>query len=164
MRSFSLATLARQFLQSGVRFAERYKHDWLIWEPGEWRVRRGNIASQPTITDVPHSPPSVPRPGDALCFALESQSITIGRAEGNDLVLSDETISRHHCTLTRESSGWVIACDPKGHPLSVGDARVEPGKSRSVGLNETVALGHVTLKLVDSRSLMHRFATFFTRG
>ncbi len=36
------------------------------------------------------------------------EQLTIGKASDNDLVLSDDTVSRHHCVLERRSTGIVV--------------------------------------------------------
>jgi hypothetical protein len=166
MKSFNLATLAGQYLKDAKSFAQRYPHDWLIWEPGEYKVPARDIANARTISDAPGHAPS-PRHGDPLFFALQTQAegapFSIGRAEGNDLVLSDETISRRHCTLSRSKGGWIVACDPKGHEIKVDGAVVTPGNWSPVSSGQSIELGHVHLKLISSDALQQRFQSLIAR-
>jgi hypothetical protein len=41
-------------------------------------------------------------------FALDGVSVRIGRATDNDLVLSDERLSRHHAELRRAGGRWTL--------------------------------------------------------
>ena len=110
MKTLLLSALTRQFLIQGARFAELHPNDWLLWEAGNLAVPKGNIATAHTVSDPLEAGAAKPRVGDPLCFALApltaGSTITIGRAEGNDIVLSDETVSRHHCTLVW-NEGWT---------------------------------------------------------
>jgi DNA-binding NtrC family response regulator len=38
----------------------------------------------------------------------EGEELSIGSADGNDLVLSDTTVSRHHCTITASPDGFKL--------------------------------------------------------
>ncbi len=65
--------------------------------------------SPPTLR-IAHEPPTFawlirlngPQRGDI--YAIPASGLTIGRAPDNDLVLGDETVSRHHARLLVESS------------------------------------------------------------
>ena len=62
----------------------------------------------------------------------------IGKAPDNDLVLPDDTVSRHHCELTRGASGILVRdLDSTNHTrigrTTVREATVEPGSTLTVG-------------------------------
>ena len=64
--------------------------------------------------------------------------LTIGKATDNDLVLPDDTVSRHHCELTRVSAGIHIRDLSSTNGTKVGAARVseavvQPGAVLKVG-------------------------------
>lgn len=59
-------------------------------------------------------------------FAL-TQRLTIGKAPDNDIVLSDDTVSRHHCELVRTSDGIVIRDLGSTNGTRVSGARVQEG-------------------------------------
>ncbi|MCA9992307.1 MAG: protein kinase, partial [Anaerolineales bacterium] len=44
----------------------------------------------------------------AEALGITRPIITIGRAEDNDVVLSDSTVSRHHASMERTPAGWQI--------------------------------------------------------
>jgi transcriptional regulator with GAF, ATPase, and Fis domain len=72
-----------------------------------------------------------------------SEQLTIGKASDNDLVLSDDTVSRHHCVLERRPSGIVVRDLGSTNHTRVGrtavrEATVEPGSTITVGNVELV--------------------------
>ena len=144
----------------GDRFVERYPHYWLVWEPGEFVVPRGNSSTVETALPPgkKNAPAPEPRWNDPLCFVLDVKAgLKVGRAEGNDLVLSDETVSRHHCTLEHDGTGWVVSCSPASHtPLLVQGERVPPGESKDLATGSRLSLGRVKLTLVSAWSLVRR--------
>jgi transcriptional regulator of acetoin/glycerol metabolism len=66
------------------------------------------------------------------------ESLRIGKASDNDLVLSDDTVSRHHCELTRSSDGVRVrdlgsTNGTKVQGARVTEALVSPGSVLKVG-------------------------------
>jgi DNA-binding NtrC family response regulator len=66
------------------------------------------------------------------------EKLRIGKASDNDLVLSDDTVSRHHCELTRSSAGINVRDLQSTNGTKVGGARVseaivQPGAVLKVG-------------------------------
>src|SRR5437868_3604710 len=41
-------------------------------------------------------------------FAVESEHITVGSAQGNSVVLTDGTVSRHHAEIETSANGLVV--------------------------------------------------------
>ncbi len=67
----------------------------------------------------------------------------IGKAPDNDLVLPDDTVSRHHCELTRGATGIVVRDLGSTNHTRVGrttvrEATVEPGSTLTVGNVELI--------------------------
>src|SRR5688500_14207309 len=99
----SLQSLLVRQLMALKEPAWQAKHvtDWLIWEPGAWKVPHvgANMAStQIAAPQLPNRPPQ----GDCLCFELKPAAavkLKIGRAPENDIVLNDATVSREHLLL-----------------------------------------------------------------
>ncbi|HEV3189535.1 MAG TPA: sigma 54-interacting transcriptional regulator, partial [Polyangiaceae bacterium] len=66
------------------------------------------------------------------------QRLTIGKAPDNDLVLSDDTVSRHHCELTRAEGGVKVrdlgsTNGTKVQGARVSEAILQPGTVLKVG-------------------------------
>jgi DNA-binding NtrC family response regulator len=76
--------------------------------------------------------------GDRLC---------IGKAPDNDLVLSDDTVSRHHCELTRTGSGVRVRDLGSTNGTKVGGARVSEAILQS---GAVLKVGEVELALRPS--------------
>ena len=69
--------------------------------------------------------------------------LTVGKAPDNDLVLPDDTVSRHHCVLERRPEGIVVRDLGSTNQTRVGrtavrEATIEPGSTISVGNVELV--------------------------
>jgi class 3 adenylate cyclase len=76
-------------------------------------------------------------------FSLEKQTITIGRAPDNDIVLGDKTVSRHHARITFEPSPAVEDTGSTPGTL-VGDVRVLSRHPLRSG--DVITLGGVQLR------------------
>ena len=66
------------------------------------------------------------------------QRLSIGKAPDNDLVLADDTVSRHHCELTRANDGVQVRDLGSTNGTRVQGARVteavlQPGAVLKVG-------------------------------
>lgn len=71
---------------------------------------------------------------------------TIGRAEGNDVVISDPAVSRNHASIARESGRWVLRDAGTAIGTLLNGSRVE----REVLENgDVVAIGSVLLRFED---------------
>jgi DNA-binding NtrC family response regulator len=55
----------------------------------------------------------------------EGDELTIGTAEGNDLVLGDTTVSRHHCCITARQDGFVVRDLGSMNGTFLGGFRIE---------------------------------------
>jgi hypothetical protein len=167
VKTLLLSALTRQFLIQGRRFAEAHPNDWLLWEAGSMSVPRGNIATASTVSEVLDATDDRPRVGDPLCFALppavEGTAVTIGRSEGNDLVLSDDAVSRHHCTLVFSGGSWLVTSAEEGHAVKLDGAPVRFGQWHTVSSGQTLELGHLTLKLYTSHGMLVRLAQKLAR-
>lgn len=73
-----------------------------------------------------------------LRYQLRSGQTTIGRAPGNDVVLSDDSVSRQHATIDLEGDGYVIRDldTPNGVQVNgreVRRQRLRPGDEITIG-------------------------------
>lgn len=83
---------------------------------------------------VPHEVPRLPvrtlrlevveGPDQGSVFVAESDEVSIGTAPGNDLVLSDETVSRYHVELVRQSGGVLVRDHGSTNGTALGDALI----------------------------------------
>ncbi len=70
--------------------------------------------------------------------AVLGEGLSIGKADDNDLVLPDDTVSRHHCQLERGPSGILVRDLGSTNHTRVGrtqirEATIQPGASITVG-------------------------------
>ncbi|MFE1884824.1 FHA domain-containing protein [Streptomyces diastatochromogenes] len=94
--------------------------------------------SHPELTGTFRTPSSV-RP-------LPTHPIRIGRAEGNDLVVDDLTVSRRHAELHALAAGGYEIVDLGSHNGTYLNGR--PVTRAPVGPDDIIGIGHVTYCLV----------------
>lgn len=155
-----MSLLSRQLALGADAFLFRYPHCWLVWEAGGWttpaRDAEMNVA-ETTLGEV-HMPQ--PLNGDALCFPLrvhEGATLRLGRAEDNELVISDLTVSRVHAQLELGAEGWLVL--PVNAPLLVDDDVVAPGSRSPLSSGLGLELGRVRLVFHDAKDFRRRVST-----
>jgi predicted component of type VI protein secretion system len=57
--------------------------------------------------------------------ASGGEELAIGSAAGNDLVLTDTTVSRHHCSITARADGYVLRDLASMNGTFLGGFRIE---------------------------------------
>src|SRR6266571_1679868 len=96
-------------------------------------------------------------------FNLAKSEATIGRANDNDIVLNDFSVSRRHAYLKKEDSAWVIYDNQSTNGIRVNDrpvpkAAVSDGDQAVIGTfllrfrEEVAAAGPSDKRVVDSTS------------
>ena len=76
---------------------------------------------------------------------------TIGRADGNDLVIKDKTISSHHAVIKRYAGKYYISDTSSNGTLlqtETGKARVPKGMFVELASNTNIILPHATIVFV----------------
>jgi pSer/pThr/pTyr-binding forkhead associated (FHA) protein len=108
---------------------------------------------RPSATDDPPSPLesetlSVRAPTGALReFTLSKANLTFGRATTNDVVLSDQRVSRCHARAERTSAGWEIVDLGSSNGLFVNGAAVTRA---TLGPGDVVTIGDSALQFDPS--------------
>ncbi|MBM4777142.1 MAG: FHA domain-containing protein [Archangiaceae bacterium] len=157
--SFGFSILQRQRQLLGPRFAERYPHDWLIWEAGPWRPATTRAARDTESTRLPDSAgPARPVGEDFLCFVLdESRSpVHVGRATTNDIAINDLTASRDQFVFDFEHGRWWVRSLQPGALLDGADL----GEQRmAIASQSRLTVGAVFLTFLSSADLIRRLAT-----
>ncbi|HME91478.1 MAG TPA: FHA domain-containing protein [Myxococcaceae bacterium] len=160
VRSVLLSVLVRQHLSLKQEFKRRYPHAWLVWEAGAWNVSEAgeqNVAhTQPPAEDLQDCLPT----GDVLCFELATsapqQTLRLGRASVNDIVINDATVSREHLLVTRNAAGEWSAELKGGRHVAVAGRSLAKGKSARLGQGDVLKVGEVLLTFYDPKSFEMR--------
>jgi len=76
------------------------------------------------------------------------QRLRIGKASDNDLVLPDDTVSRHHCVIERKAEGIVVRDLGSTNHTRVGRTVIREG---AVELGATITVGAVEVGLRSER-------------
>ena len=75
-----------------------------------------------------------------------SDAARIGKADDNDLVLGDDTVSRHHCELVRE--GTAVRVRDLGSTNGTF-RRLEAGSERELLKGDCIRVGSEVLQIVE---------------
>lgn len=81
----------------------------------------------------------------------DKDKFTIGRADGNDLVIKDKTISSHHAVIKRYAGKYYISDISSNGTLlqtQTGKARVPKGMFMELTSNTNIILPHATIVFV----------------
>jgi pSer/pThr/pTyr-binding forkhead associated (FHA) protein len=158
--AYLLSLLKHQQEALKDRFAERFPHQWLVWEAGTWTAADG---AKETIHSGPQRDlQAAPRRADALSFGLRVNGsggqITIGRNAGNDIVINDATVSRHHAVLRNlPQAGWALEALPGVRAATrVAHLDVKAGTQALLRNGMQVKLGDAVLTFYDMAGLMER--------
>ncbi|HEX5036195.1 MAG TPA: FHA domain-containing protein [bacterium] len=83
--------------------------------------------------------------GELLTILEKGKSVTLGRTEGNDLLLPHPQVSGRHAVLSlvRTPSGVAVSVEDQGsvNGLFVGSKRLRPGESQVVGHGASFRIG-----------------------
>jgi DNA-binding NtrC family response regulator len=74
--------------------------------------------------------------------------LTVGTAKGNDLVLTDPTVSRYHLELTRTATGIHVVDHRSTNGTIAGGVRLADGW---IGPGAVLSLGHTQLRVSDAQ-------------
>src|SRR2546423_1536023 len=86
------------------------------------------------------------RPDRGLERLSDGHELSIGSGPGNELVLADSAVSRHHCTIAATRLGFLLRDLHSTNGTFVGDCRVEAVYLPS---DATIQIGETTLRFVS---------------
>lgn len=130
--------------------------------------------SQATQTLTGEDDSAVPRSGSGkrldvgsaqVAFLVKSDRnpfammITVGRANNNDLVLPDRTVSKFHASFRGSPTGWIITDQRSANGTFVDGQRLEAGASALLADEAVVRFGKTfTTRFVTPRGLFRLLA------
>ncbi|WP_317441633.1 FHA domain-containing protein [Streptomyces collinus] len=123
---------------SVIRFGNPHDGPRLVPVAPQESADRPSAVSHPELTGTFRSPSSV-RP-------LPRNTVRIGRADTNDLVVDDLTVSRHHAELRADADGVREIVDLGSHNGTYLNGR--PVDRAPVRPGDIIGIGHVTYCLV----------------
>src|SRR5206468_7481343 len=74
-------------------------------------------------------------------FPITKPSITLGREPGNDIVVSDPSISRHHAQISLNNGTWTILKLAPQNTVTVNSRDVQQA---AINDRDTIGLGGIT--------------------
>ncbi|MFT3767700.1 MAG: sigma 54-interacting transcriptional regulator [Minicystis sp.] len=83
-------------------------------------------------------------PGAGAVVRAQKSEVSIGTAPANDLVLADQTVSRHHCAISATPQGFQLADLGSSNGTWIGNVRLREGYVES---GSRVRVGRTTLRI-----------------
>jgi DNA-binding NtrC family response regulator len=120
---------------------------------GPLEARYCDGVSAGTLRDAPHALPVrllrvdvIRGPDEGKSAVASGETLSVGSADGNDLVLTDPTVSGFHLELKRRRDGVLVVDLESTNGTFVGDARIE----RAVLARDArLRVGRTTLGIAD---------------
>ena len=156
-RAFLLSLMVEQYRKVGDGLLERNNHAWLVWEAKTWAAPRADGATR--IGSLPLGGLNPSKEPDALCFGLtfkgDAKQIALGRANDNDIVINDGTVSRHHALLTLSSAGrWQVQPYPGTSGTTCGGRQLSETDIAPMVDRQKLAVGGVELTFYEPKSFL----------
>jgi hypothetical protein len=160
LSAFMLSLLGRQYLLTGAKFVQQHPYSWLVWEPGEWTAPSIGEDPNTSSTRLPSERvPERPLSGDALCFELKPRpgtDFTVGRAEENNIVINDMTVSREHVRLSHEGGQWAVQVVGDTQKAAVAGQHMALGQKVPLESGTPIRLGGIQLTYYEAKAFVDR--------
>ena len=82
--------------------------------------------------------------GERITFDLNKLVMSLGRADDNDIVIPNRTVSSHHATLSFEGGVFYISDNDSTNGIFVNDIKITKSKVHN---NDIIRIGSVFAKL-----------------
>ncbi len=92
-----------------------------------------------------------PPDGRVQSYALSQSGLSLGRAQDNDVVLSDPRISGHHARIQLSGSAVQIVDLGSRNGTCVNEQRLSPQVPRTLSPGQSIRLGDTTLQLQQAQ-------------
>lgn len=80
---------------------------------------------------------------------FDQEEISIGRVQGNEIVLPKSNISKRHCRLSRSGSTWIVADAQSTNGTFLNGQRLTA--PQEIGPDDKVGIGDFTLEVRDAQ-------------
>lgn len=116
-------------------------------EPAETIVQQVRIPTSPPVGEI-EIYPLAKKPGASF-----PDRITIGRTANNDIVITDQSISRLHAYVKSAANGWVVADAGSKNGSWLDQASLEARKEKPIDTKNLLRLGDIDLQFLLARDL-----------
>jgi pSer/pThr/pTyr-binding forkhead associated (FHA) protein len=112
-----------------------------VWRELTPPARRSRATRAQPNLEIVHAAAAGLIPGDVIVLR---EVTTIGREQGNDLVVDEDTVSSHHARLVSRDGGWWIEDLGSTNGTTVNDAQVDG--TRVLRTGDIIQMGRVQLR------------------
>jgi hypothetical protein len=148
-----LVLASGSLVAQGIGGRPRPKVMFVVPQPPPFLQKSSQEILEAIPTDLSDALPPAPRlcliqMGTNQVYKLDiSRPVSIGRARQNDIVLTDDKVSRHHAVI-RWQSGWMMIANQSQHaPLYLNQQSIQG--EHPLRLGDTITLGQTQLQLIS---------------
>jgi hypothetical protein len=161
LKSYLISSLTFRFSTTDVEaFKKAHPHDWLLWEPGNWKPPGSTTLVGPGLSTTP-TPAST---GEALALALEKKKdggqLTLGRGPECDAVINDGTLSTLHLVFMQSDKGaWTVRDAGSRNGSKVDGLPLAAGQPQELKNGAKITAAGVTFTFYSPAGLLQRLKT-----
>ena len=104
----------------------------------------------PAVPPAPLPPLKWKWDGGEAALPIERERCSLGRADGNDIVLPAPSVSGRHALLERRAGRWTITDLGSTNGTFVGETRLQPNVPTPIAAGQMVRLGAMNCRLERS--------------
>jgi hypothetical protein len=152
-------TLLLSKLRTQGEAAFSSKSRWLVREPSPWQPPELDVrATMPILPSV-----SLSAGNESLAIELMPSAsralITLGRAESNDVVLNDGTLSKRHLHFTPADAAWTVTDAGSYNGTFLDGVKLDSHQPYPLRDGSLLKAGQVELTFHDAAGLILRLRT-----
>jgi hypothetical protein len=158
VKSYLISSLTFRFSTADVdTFQKAHPHDWLLWEPGNWKPPGSTTLVGPGVSMTP----TPAQTGEALALALEKKKdggqLTLGRGAECDAVINDGTLSTLHLVFMQNGSGlWTVRDAGSRNGSMVDGLKLTAGQPQELRNGAKVQAAGVTFTFYSPQGMLQR--------
>ena len=163
MARYSLDTLMRDFARDRERFLAQHPHAVLMWAPAKKNgdfIERTRVAKIPTepVRDEPIAVEVVKEVINGFPFG-----VTIGHAENNDIVLTNQHVSRFHAYIKPGPKGSTLVDADSTNGTFLDGVRLSPTKPTPLPPEAHISFGGEVVKYLEPSQLVAHLTELLAR-
>jgi hypothetical protein len=159
LKSYLISSLTFRFSGADLEtFKKAHPHDWLLWEPGNWKPPGSTtlVGAGLTTTPIPGR-----LTGEALALALELKKdgtqLTLGRGPECDAVINDGTLSQLHLVFMQgPNNTWTVRDAGSRNGSSLDGIKLDPGTPKTLKTGSKLTAAQVSFTYYGPAGMLQR--------
>ncbi len=162
MARYSLETLMRDFARDRERFVARHPHAVLMWAP----AKKGDFIEKTHVAKIPTEPVR----GEPVAVEVVKGvvngfpfGVTIGHAENNDIVLTNQHVSRFHAYIKQGPKGATLVDADSTNGTFLDGVRLQPTKPTPLPPEAHISFGGEVVRYLEPEQLAAHLSELLAR-